>query len=61
MDVLTGFWNVLVREEDKEKTVFITSEGLYEFNCHPFGLCNEPGTFQKLMDLVLSGTLWKMA
>lgn len=61
MDVLTGYWNVPVREEDKEKTAFVTSEGLYEFNCLPFGLCNGPGTFQRLMDLVLSGIQWKMA
>lgn len=60
MDVITGYWNVPVREEDKEKTAFVTSEGLYKFKCLPFGLCNGPGTIQRLMDLVPSGIQWKM-
>ena len=47
-------------EQDKEKTAFRTSSGqLYEFNQVPFGLCNAPATFSRLMDRVLSGLHWE--
>jgi hypothetical protein len=46
MDLASGFHQVEMSEEDKEKTAFICSEGLYEFNVMPFGLRNAPGTFK---------------
>ena len=48
-----------VAEEDKEKTAFITKYGLFEYNVMPFGLCNAPATFQRLMNTALEDILWK--
>lgn len=48
-----------MNETDKEKTAFATPDGLYEFNVMPFGLCNAPATFERMIDNVLRGLKWK--
>jgi hypothetical protein len=59
LDLASGFWQVELNPKDREKTTFITRFGTYEFTVMPFGLCNAPATFQRLMDTVLRDILWQ--
>ena len=49
-DMNSGFWQAPMDEDSKQYTTFMLgSMGLYEFESMPFGLCNTPPTFQRLM------------
>lgn len=60
IDLSSGYWQVEVDPEDRPKTTFVTRRGLFEFNVMPFGLCNAPATFKRLIELVLSGLHWQI-
>ena len=60
LDLQSGYWQVpLKTTQDREKSAFLTKDGLFHFTVLPFGLCNAPATFERLMERVLRGLQWE--
>ena len=55
LDAAAAYWSMPLRETDKEKTAFSVPRGKYEFNVTPNGFCNAGASYQRLMDICLSG------
>ena len=53
LDCQSGFWQVPIKQEHRERTGFTVPSGHYEFTRLPFGLSNSPSNLQRLMDIVL--------
>jgi len=55
LDMRAGYWQVHMKVEDIEKTCLVTRKGVFGFRVLPFGLCNAPSTFQRLVTWHLQG------
>jgi hypothetical protein len=53
LDLRSGYFQIPIKEEDKYKTAFITTHGLFEFNVLAQGLKNSPPSFQRIMSNLL--------
>ncbi len=49
MDGYSGYNQVKMVEEDKDKMTFISKWGTYAYNIMPFELCNTPAIFQEIV------------
>lgn len=59
LDLKAGYYQILVKVEDVQKTAFHTHDGHYKFLVMPFGLSNAPATFPLLMNEVFRSYLRK--
>ncbi|KAF9758216.1 Retrovirus-related Pol polyprotein from transposon, partial [Nosema granulosis] len=59
LDLKSGYHQVQVRKEDRDKTAFFTREGVYRWKCMPFGLINASFTFQRVMNRSFKELLYK--
>ena len=50
----SGYWQVPIAEEDRDKTAFVSHCGQFRWKLMPFGLTNAPGTFQRAADIILA-------
>ena len=58
LDLDSGYWQVSLSQDARAKTAFAIHSSLFQFRVMPFGLCNAPATFERLMDRVLHGLRW---
>ena len=61
LDCNSGYWQVEIAKEDRDKTTFASHSGLYRFLRMPFGLKNAPATFQRAVDIIVSRVKWETA
>ena len=55
LDLISGYFQVAMHPDSREKTTFVVESGTYEFLVMPFGLSHAPATFSLLMSKVLKG------
>ena len=52
LNLIWGYNNVWIKEGDEWKAAFLTNKGLFKPQVMYFGLCNSPGTFQRMMNSI---------
>ena len=50
-----GYYHMVLSEESRPKSAFVSAYGKWEFKRCPFGLAQAPAYFQRLVNEVLSG------
>ena len=59
LDLASAYWQIRVAELSRKYLCFQTVFGSYAFNYMPFGAKNAGLYFQRLMDMVMKGLMWK--
>ncbi len=60
IDLASGYHQVAVHEHDRHKTAFTTPLGIVEYCRMPFGVCNGPSTFQRLMQTTMGDLVFQI-
>ena len=55
LDLRSGYWQLSVEPKDRAKATFVPPDGLWRILCLPFGVTGGPATFQRAIEIVLSG------
>ncbi|CAM5079825.1 unnamed protein product [Natator depressus] len=53
LDLQSTYYQVMLHEDSRDLTAFITHEGLFHFKCVPYHLASALSAFQKMMSLIL--------
>ncbi|XP_024016338.1 uncharacterized protein LOC112089815 [Eutrema salsugineum] len=61
MDAFSGYNQILMHPDDREKTAFITDRGIYCYKVVPFGLKNAGATYQRLVKRRIISRTYKNA
>ena len=59
LDANSGYWQLPLDPDDRDKSTFTTFLGTFRFLRMRFGLRNAPATFQRALDIILSGVRWQ--
>ena len=57
MDAFSGYNQIRMHEADQEKTLFVTSQGLFCYKVIPYGLKNAGATYQRLMNKMFTNQI----
>ncbi|XP_056862178.1 transposon Tf2-1 polyprotein [Raphanus sativus] len=57
MDAFSGYNQIMMHPDDREKTAFITDRGTYCYKVMPFGLKNAGATYQRLVNKMFADRL----
>ena len=61
LDLKSGYWQIQLHSAARDKTAFVTHNGLYEFLVMPFGLTNSGASLQRLMGHIIRGLEYRLA
>ncbi|HKR06791.1 MAG TPA: reverse transcriptase domain-containing protein, partial [Bacteroidia bacterium] len=55
LDLYSGYWQIPLTDDAKQKTAFAVPAGFFQFKVLPFGLTNAVSIFQRIMSFILAG------
>ena len=60
LDLFMGYYQLELTPRARERSAFVTEDGLYEFTRMPFGMSGAPATFQNMMNTIFEDMIGKV-